>query len=254
MVIGKSPDARPRGPSVGLQVVVGGDPILEATSRRNGDVQDQGEGEPAVELTEPRTAEGVKPKPFMLWIDSVGGFLVVPGERVSVGQADPESRIDVPIVADLSARHLEFLRGSDGWQVVPGGEVSIGDRRLEGPEALVTGDVLSLAGNVRLKFERPHPLSLSARVSIVSRHRTRPWSDGIVLMGETCLLGPRSRDHVQCRGWSSELVLHRKDGELKVRYGEPIEIDGRPCSGVGAVTTRSRIVGPDFSFSLEPVD
>ena len=226
--------------------------VLEAMVDEREDVATTGTTDsPAFDTESPIRSE---PLSFSLWIDAVGGYLIVPSDQVVVGQADPEVPADIPIVADLSGAHLTIVRGRDGYHVVPQGPVSIGDRRLTGPEALVSGDVLTLSGGVKLRFERPHPLSASARLTFVSRHRTRPWSDGIVLMGESCLLGPHDRDHVKCRGWAAELVLHRRDGELGARYPEPIEVDGITGSGTVRLGERSRVIGPDFSFSLEPIE
>lgn len=189
----------------------------------------------------------------MLWIDSVGGYLVLPQSRVVIGQADPERRVDVPIVAGIEGRHLELIRERETYVVVPHGSVSIGERRLMGPESLVSGTELSLGSGVVLKFERPHPLSHSARLSIVSRHRTRPWSDGVVLMADACLLGPDSRHHIRCSAWRSELVLHRRGGTLVARCATALEADGLLADGMTVLSPRSRLLGIDFSLSLEPV-
>ena len=44
-----------------------------------------------------------------------------------------------------------------------------------------------------------HVLSASARLEMVSRHRTQPHVDGILLMAESCVLGPKWQNHVVCR-------------------------------------------------------
>jgi hypothetical protein len=45
---------------------------------------------------------------FMLWIDAVGGYLVCLGDEVTIGQAVPNNRVDVPIQADISRKHVKF--------------------------------------------------------------------------------------------------------------------------------------------------
>src|ERR1700730_3640884 len=39
---------------------------------------------------------------YLLWIDGVGGFLVCLSHRVTLGQANPESIVDIPLLADIS--------------------------------------------------------------------------------------------------------------------------------------------------------
>lgn len=197
--------------------------------------------------------EPVEPSAFTLWIDSEGGYLVLPQTRIVVGQADPSRPVDVPIAADLEARHLIIHRDSSGFQVEPLGEVFLAGRALESREALVPGDVLTLGGGVQLRLEKPHPLSSSARLVILSRHRTRPWSDGIILMSETLLVGPSQRDHVYCRTWERGLVLFRRGSELVARYSGALEMEGRELSSPAVIAPLTRVHGPDFSFSLEPM-
>lgn len=197
--------------------------------------------------------EQPEPPPFTLWIDSEGGFLVVPKSRAVVGQADPDRAVDVPIVADLEAQHLIIHRGGGGFQIEPIGEVYVAGRRVREVETIVSGDILTLSGGVQLRLETPNPLSGSARLVILSRHRTRPWSDGVLLMSDALLVGPSPRDHVRCRTWEKGLVLHRRGEELLLRFPAPLEIDGRIVTGPSVISTKSRVHGPDFSFSLEPM-
>src|SRR5947199_188754 len=59
---------------------------------------------PPGEATEAGPAEPLPPR-FFLWIDGVGGYLVCLGARLTFGQALPEARVDVPLVADVSRLH-----------------------------------------------------------------------------------------------------------------------------------------------------
>src|SRR5205085_1968322 len=51
----------------------------------------------------PRTLE--PPSQYLLWIDGVGGYLVCLSHRVTLGQANPESVVDIPLLADVSRHH-----------------------------------------------------------------------------------------------------------------------------------------------------
>jgi hypothetical protein len=102
-----------------------------------------------------------------------------------------------------------------------------------------------------MRFRRPHALSATARLEFVSHHRTQPAADAILLMGETCVLGPGASSHVVCRDWPHDVIIYRHDGQLHVRGEGTLEIDGAPHEGRGPVAMGSQVIGADFSLSLE---
>jgi tetratricopeptide (TPR) repeat protein len=196
----------------------------------------------------------VKPRPprFMLWIDAVGGYLVCLNSQVVIGQAHPGTRVELPLQADISRRHAAIRREGEGYLVEPlGGSVKLDGKPIEGPALLSDGDELELGDGVRLRFRRPHVLSVSARLEILSRHRTQPYVDGVILMAESCVLGPKWQNHVVCREWKGDVVLYRQEDKLFCRAMESLEIDGKLHDGRGGLGPNSRVVGSDFSLSLE---
>ena len=52
--------------------------------------------------------------PFMLWIDSVGGYWVCLADELIIGQP---GRADIPILADISSRHARIRRDSEGYLI-----------------------------------------------------------------------------------------------------------------------------------------
>jgi hypothetical protein len=205
-----------------------------------------------------RTASGPKPMTpstaqgrFRLWIDAVGGFLVCLGDEVVLGQAAAEGSPDVPILADLSRRHAVVRRDAEGYVIEPVRSVKVDGRTIEKPTTLADGRVIELGNGVRLRFRRPHPLSATARLEIVSHHRMSPSVDGVLLMADSCILGPSSQSHVVARELPSEVVLFRQGDGLACRTKGSLHIDGKECVDQGGLTIHSRVVGSDFSFTLE---
>lgn len=191
---------------------------------------------------------------FVLWVDGVGGFLVCQSESVEIGQARPGNRVAVPIMADLAGKHARIERDVEGYWIDPLQTTQINGRAIHRRTMLSDGDELELGGGVRIRFRRPHALSASARLEFLSRHRTQPSADGVLLMAESCVLGPKWQNHVVCRDWSSDVVLYRHDETLYCRAMESIEIDGELCEGRGRLAANSHVVGSDFSMSLEELD
>ena len=191
---------------------------------------------------------------YTLWVDGVGGYLVCLSDEITLGQARPGTTVDVPIMADLSRKHAVIRRGGEGYWVEPLHLVRVNGRAAQAKTMLNDGDELELGSGVRIRFRRPHALSASARLEFISPHRTQPSADGVLLMAESCVLGPNWRNHVVCRDWSGDVVLYRHEDNLHCRAMESIEIDGELCDGRGRLTGNSHVVGSDFSMSLEELD
>lgn len=191
---------------------------------------------------------------FLLWVDAVGGYLVCLGDDVVLGQSLPENRVDVPILADISRKHARIKRQGESYVLQPIGPVRVEGTSITEPTLLADGDEIELGRGVRLRFRKPHALSASARLEFVSRHRTQPWADGVLLMAESCVLGPKWHNHVVCRDWSDDVVLYRQQHDLYCRTMAAVEIDGKICDGRGRIGFQSHVAGVDFSLSLEELD
>ena len=188
---------------------------------------------------------------FLLWIDAVGGYFVCGDDRITLGRAAPSNDVSVPIEADISRQHACLERRGDCYVLQPGDDLWLGGQPVDEPRLLHSGDLLQLGATVRFRFVQPHALSATARLDRVSHHRTRPASDGVVLLAESCVLGPSPTAHLPCRRWAGDVILYRCDGTLCVRSAEPFQVDGKAVRGRAPLTRSSRVVGADFSFCLE---
>ncbi len=194
---------------------------------------------------------------YMLWVDAVGGFLVCLADEIAIGQAAPIDAADVPIQADLSRRHAVIRRDQEGYSIEPvssdkpARSVKIDGRPIERAATLTDGRMIELGEGVRMRFRRPHPLSATARLEMVSHHRTQPATDGILLMADSCILGRGPQSHVVARDLASEVVLFRQGLGLGCRSGSPLQINGIEYPRRGPVGAGSRVQGEGFSFMLE---
>ncbi len=193
---------------------------------------------------------------FMIWVDSVGGYLVCTDDEVVLGHPAKDSVIALPIRADLARRHAILRREAGTYTIEPLGKVSIDGRPLTGPTVLGGEQEIQLGDTVRIKFTMPHALSATARLLLTSPHRTEPRADAVLLMADSCVLGPKSHCHIECRGWGGDVVLFRKGEGLAVRASEPISIDGVEVvevAGPADLPLGSRLEGESFALSLEQV-
>jgi hypothetical protein len=201
--------------------------------------------------------QGAKMEPqFMtqgvLWVDAVGGFLVSLKDEVTLGQAVPNAKADIAIQADVSRRHARIRRVGEDYLIEPYALVTVGNQPIVKSTTLIDGDEICLGTSVRIRFEKPHPLSNSARLKLLTGQRLQPAVDGVVLMGESCLLGPASNNHISCSHWDTSMVLSRgEEGKLRFRAGERVEVDGAVVGDKGQVDWGSRLSGKNFAITLE---
>jgi hypothetical protein len=191
---------------------------------------------------------------FMLWVDAVGGFWVCLADEVVLGQPSDRGTADVPILGDLSGRHARIRRDGEQYVIEALRDVCVDGRAVRPASWLRDGSRIQLGEGVKLAFRRPHPLSLTARLDFLSRHHTQPSADAVLLMADSCVLGPKSHSHVRCRDWPCEVILFRHEEELFCRTSGKFEIDGVPCRDRGRLRRNSHVCGEGFSLSLEPID
>ncbi len=188
---------------------------------------------------------------LMLWVDAVGGYWVCLADAVVLGQPSIDRRVDVPILGDVSSRHARIRRDGEGYLIEAIHATRVDGRPVERVAPLGDGSIITLGDSVRLRFRRPHALSATARLDFVSRHRTEPGADAVLLMADSCVLGPKSSSHVVCRLWPHELVLYRHDNELFCRSRADFAVDGAECRGRARIGRNSRITGEQFAVAIE---
>jgi hypothetical protein len=189
---------------------------------------------------------------FHLWIDGVGGFLVCLGNRVTIGQATPESTAALAMLADISRLHAVLTRDSEGYMLEALRPAQVNGCRAE-KTLLRDGDRITLGGCCQMQFRQAVPVSTSARLDIVSGHRLRLAVDGVLLMADTLVLGPGQHVHVQMPDLKQPLVLYRQKNGLGIRSPGAIKINGQSVQERGLLEPGASVLGDEFSFTLEAV-
>jgi len=139
--------------------------------------------------------------------------------------------------------------------VQPLGPVAIAGREVPVDEsvAIKSGQLILLGDRVELAYRQDHPLSKSARLDFVSRHRTLPWSDGVILAGQSIVLGPNPNNHVFCPGWKADLILFRRNDQWFAKSKIGFCVDEQAMASEAEIRFDSRLYGDSFSLKLEPV-
>ena len=194
------------------------------------------------------------PKRALLWVDAVGGFLVCLDDTIAIGQPSPGESIAVPILADLSRRHAVIRRDAGAYVLEPLQRTLVDGREITAPTVLADNQLIQLGDNVRIRFNKPHALSATAKLTLESHHKTQPSADAVLLMADSCVLGPNRHCHVRCRNWQRDVVVYRQNDQLFCRADEPLSVDGVQATGRSEIQSGARVEGEDFSFAWEIVE
>jgi tetratricopeptide (TPR) repeat protein len=189
---------------------------------------------------------------FLLWLDAVGGYLVCLDDEVILGRAGTDAVADIPLLGDLSRQHATLARDGEGY-VVRAIKPTFVNGKVVTTAPLKDGDVIRLGSTVELEFRQPSPVSSTARLQVVSRHRLPLSVDGVILMAETCIVGESKQAHIPAPGLDHPVVLYRQGSALWCRAAGGFEVDGRPCAARAPLTLQSSVLGEGYSFSLEPL-
>ena len=201
---------------------------------------------------------------YVAWIDGVGAWLILTGSSISLGRVNgnmspliktssTEPEADLALVANLSRDHASIQRVDENYVLKPKSSVQIQNRSISYDTVLPDSCEITLGDSVRLSFSIPTPLSATAKMTFASEHRPRTSVDGVILMAETCLLGPSARDHISCRNWSESVVLVQTPAGIVAKSKQEMQIGGRKAGASDVVSNGQVVSGEDFRFRLEPL-
>lgn len=187
----------------------------------------------------------------ILWIDGVGGFLCSDRDEIVLGQATGSNEADLAIVGDLSRQAAAIRRSGGDYLLQPLQVMTLDDQPVERAQILRDGQVMQLGKRVRVRFTKPNPLSATARLDLVSLNRWKPSVDGVLLLADSCVIGPNAGSHVLCPAWKQELLLFRLGDGWCFRTLSEIEVNGQATRGQIPLVAGMRLRGDDFSLSVE---
>jgi len=188
----------------------------------------------------------------MLWIDGVGAWLLFCGNPVVIGgPAQSAEAADLCLMGPVSRRHASLLQKDEAWFIRPHQTTSVGGKPTTGETGLHSGDVIQLGDKVRLKFRIPSVLSASAVLDLPSFHQPSQSVNGVLLMTDTILLGPRSDHHICCPAWPGLIVVFRREGRLWCRSDIPFHLNDQPLLQHTELSDGAVISTDDFRFRLQ---
>ena len=204
---------------------------------------------PAVLPPEKRTLDRC-----LLWIDQVGAFLLCLADEVTIGGPVTDlPAADISLLANLSRRHATIARSGERYVIRAHAGTLVADLPVHERTNLCDGQDLRLGDSVRLRFRIPNAKSGTARLDFGSSHRPRQTVNAIVLMHDTCLLGPSHDNHIVCPGWTNSILLYRTEGRLWCRSVEELAFNGVASRDDTPLEDGTTVTGTNLCFRLEAV-
>lgn len=202
--------------------------------------------QPVEEPSRPREPD----RRLLLWIDGVGGYLVCLADRVSLGQTGA----DIPLAADVSRLHAYLARDEESYLVQALRPTRLNGNEVSKEELLSDGDVITLGSRCQLRFRMPVKGSLTARLEFVSNHRLPLSLDGVILMAESCLLGPEGEAHIKVPDLDASVALFCSPSGWQVRVPGEFSVNDVGQNNLATVPLPGTVSGATFRFTLEPVE
>ena len=106
--------------------------------------------------------------------------------------------------------------------------------------------------SVEMTFHQPISWSTTARLEIHGRRRLPLSLDGIVLLGDACVVGARKDAQIPAP-WREPVFVTWYQDKYWLRTQGKVLIDGVECAGWGPLQPDSQVQGDFGSFHWEPV-
>jgi hypothetical protein len=132
---------------------------------------------------------------WRLWVDGSGGYLLLTGNRWTLGGVSDRAEADIRVRADWPrlAGRIEREAGDYFWcDMYHKGSIPK-DRTL-----VTHGQQLPIPGSASVKLIQPSPLTATAILDLAAPHRFDEHIDCVILVDETLLIGPSAECHVRC--------------------------------------------------------
>jgi hypothetical protein len=165
---------------------------------------------------------------WALWIDSVGGFRLLEGDRFTVGGLGGDDPADIAVRSSWRTRMATLSRSGDGFWWSPHLPSSPDSAAPSDPlptHPLMSGEVIFPgaqdavpgSGLPHLRFHQPSPLSKTAVLTLDPPYRFVAPVDGILLFDKTILIGPDPTNHIRVSRMTESLIMIKRGNEWTIR-------------------------------------
>ncbi len=152
---------------------------------------------------------------YLLWIDAVGTYLLLPHARVTLGQCDADPEPDIPLTGTTRRLAAEIVRIGDHYRICSHGEVSVNNVQVSDAQ-LASGDRIRIERSPELRFFLPPSACSTALLKLQQPSVLPGQSREVILFDRFLLVGRNGLPHIPTPTGPKGLVLLMRDGEFRV--------------------------------------
>lgn len=164
---------------------------------------------------------------FVLQIDGVGSFYVMPQDQVCIGPISASNAPDLPLMTQPHIPSIQVMREEGDYLLRASGSVRINGADVA-QKCLMDGDRIQLSDKCRLKFNLPNAASTTATVVLSGTRMARPDINYCVLMDREILIGPGCNNHIRADRMDHSIALMFNQGRLTVKNASQMLVDHKP--------------------------
>jgi hypothetical protein len=183
---------------------------------------------------------GALPERLLLLVDGGGSYVLLRGDRASLGRAASDNPADVPVFSDVPERAASINRVEDDYFLFSARAVEVGGRKTK-HQLLRDGDRIMLGRKAKFTFRLPSRKSSTGVLDLSDTTKMPNDVRRVVLFRHHATLGNGPSAHIRCQHAGTPLVLFERNGELWLRQrsdghvateavrlplGEPVEFAG----------------------------
>ena len=161
-------------------------------------------------------ATPVIPSKFLIHLDGTGSFLVLREQAVTIGAPSRSRRVDVPLQGQVGSSTMTIERMDDDYFFSAAEPVPINGRQTTS-KLLTSHDQVRLGRRGSMQFSLPNAASTSAALDFAGIRLASGNARRVILMDDSLVIGPQSSAHIQSLSLERAMVIHWRDGELRIR-------------------------------------
>jgi len=164
------------------------------------------------------------PERLLLLVDGGGSYLLLRGDRASIGRVMSGDPADVPVLSDLAERHASINRIDDDYFLISSKEVEVGGCKTQ-HHLLRDGDRIVLGQRAKFTFRIPTRKSSTAVLDLSDTTKLPNDVRRVVLLRHHATMADTPGAHIRCRHAGLPLVLFERGGAMWLRQKSDGHVD-----------------------------
>ena len=143
---------------------------------------------------------------YVLWIDGVGTYVVLPAARVTLGPCEAAPAPDLALPGSGPDASAEIRRSAGAYRLSARARLDVNDRPST-EHRLVSGDRFRLGGGPEVRFYLPCPVSTSAVLRLQRPTDLPGGSDCVILVDRFLVVARSVFGHIQTDDGPGQLAI-----------------------------------------------